>query len=74
MYTDTKTSCESVTTASKAVDDPELVALHRSFRTQRDRLLAWGLDWSDASAAQPNDIDESLTQAGFSDEIGRAHV
>ncbi|OJJ31028.1 hypothetical protein ASPWEDRAFT_44971 [Aspergillus wentii DTO 134E9] len=69
MYTDTKTSCESVTTASKAVDDPELVTLHRSFRTQRDRLLAWGLDWSDASAAQPNDIDESLTQAGFSDVV-----
>lgn len=69
MYTDTKTSCESVTTASKAVDDPELVALHRSFREQRDRLLAWGLDWSDASAAQPNDIDESLTQAGISDVV-----
>jgi hypothetical protein len=69
MYTDTKTSCESVTTASKAVDDPELVALHRSFGTQRDRLLAWGLDWSDAGAAQPNDIDESLTQAGFSDVV-----
>ncbi|KAF9893386.1 hypothetical protein FE257_011818 [Aspergillus nanangensis] len=69
LYTDTKTSCESVTTASKAVDDPELVALHRSFRTQRDRLLAWGLDWEDASAAQPNDIDESLTQAGFSDVV-----
>ena len=69
MYTDTKTSCESVTTASKAVDDPELVSLHRNFRTQRDRLLAWGLDWSDASAAQPNDIDESLTQAGFSDVV-----
>lgn len=69
MYTDTKTSCESVTTASKAVDDPELVTLHGSFRTQRDRLLAWGLDWSDASAAQPNDIDESLTQAGFSDVV-----
>ncbi|RAL02307.1 uncharacterized protein BO80DRAFT_378628 [Aspergillus ibericus CBS 121593] len=69
MYTDTKTSCESVTTASIAVDDPELVTLHRSFKTQRDRLLAWGLDWSDASAAQPNDIDESITQAGYSDVV-----
>ncbi|KAJ5770599.1 uncharacterized protein N7511_002650 [Penicillium nucicola] len=69
LYTDTKTSCESVTTASKAVDDPELVALHSSFQKQRDRLLAWGLDWSDASAAQPNDIDESLTAAGFSDVV-----
>ncbi|KAJ5677575.1 uncharacterized protein N7477_003208 [Penicillium maclennaniae] len=26
-------------------------------------------DWSDASAAQPNDIDESLTAAGFSDVV-----
>ncbi|KAJ5590297.1 hypothetical protein N7450_004269 [Penicillium hetheringtonii] len=69
LYTDTKTSCESVTTASKAVDDPELVALHQSFQKQRDRLLSWGLDWSDASAAQPNDIDESLTAAGFSDVV-----
>lgn len=69
LYTDTKTSCESLTTASKAVDDPELVALHQSFQKQRDRLLAWGLDWSDASAAQPNDIDESLTAAGFSDVV-----
>jgi hypothetical protein len=69
LYTDTKTSCESVTTASKALDDPELVALHTSYQKQRDRLLAWGLDWSDASAAQPNDIDESLTAAGFSDVV-----
>ncbi|KAJ5349006.1 hypothetical protein MYU51_011769 [Penicillium brevicompactum] len=69
LYTDTKTSCESVTTASKALDDPELVALHGSFQKQRDRLLSWGLDWSDASAAQPNDIDESLTAAGFSDVV-----
>lgn len=69
MYTDTKTSCESVTTAANAVDNPELLSIHRNFKTQRDRLLAWGLDWSDASAAQPNDIDESLTQAGFSDVV-----
>ncbi|KAL1861020.1 hypothetical protein Plec18167_003697 [Paecilomyces lecythidis] len=69
MYSDTKTSCESVTTASKPNDDPELVALHRNYRIQKDRLLAWGLDWSDASAAQPNDIDESLTEAGFSDVV-----
>lgn len=69
MYSDTKTSCEIVTTASKPSDDPELVALHRNYRIQKDRLLAWGLDWSDASAAQPNDIDESLTEAGFSDVV-----
>ncbi|KAL4958579.1 hypothetical protein BDW69DRAFT_153884 [Aspergillus filifer] len=69
MYTDTKTSCESVTTANNAVDNPELISINRNFVIQKDRLLAWGLDWSDASAAQPNDIDESLTQAGFSDVV-----
>ncbi|WEW57839.1 hypothetical protein PRK78_003306 [Emydomyces testavorans] len=67
LYTDTKSSCESVTTASRPNDDPELISLNRRFRTQKDRLLAWGLDWSDASAAQPNDIDEALAEAGFSD-------
>ncbi|PGH36121.1 serine/threonine protein kinase [[Emmonsia] crescens] len=69
LYTDTKSSCESVSSASKGNDDPELVALNRNFRTQKDRLLAWGLDWSDASAAQPNDIDEALSEAGFSDVV-----
>ncbi|ODH38936.1 serine/threonine protein kinase [Paracoccidioides brasiliensis] len=69
LYTDTKSSCENVSSASKANDDPELVALNCNFRTQKDRLLAWGLDWSDASAAQPNDIDEALSEAGFSDVV-----
>ncbi|KAL4910231.1 hypothetical protein BDW74DRAFT_144697 [Aspergillus multicolor] len=69
LYTDTKASCESVTTASNAVDNPELIAVHREFKTQRDRLLAWGLNWSDANAAQPNDIDESLIKAGIDDVV-----
>ncbi|KAL1957227.1 hypothetical protein VTO42DRAFT_6261 [Malbranchea cinnamomea] len=69
LYTDTKSSCESVSTATKPNDDPELIALNRNFRTQKDRLLAWGLDWSDANAAQPNDIDEALGEAGFSDVV-----
>ncbi|EEP75943.1 conserved hypothetical protein [Uncinocarpus reesii 1704] len=69
LYTDTKSSCESVSTASRPNDDPELISLNQSLRTQKDRLLAWGLDWSDANAAQPNDIDEALAEAGFSDVV-----
>ncbi|KAI1929078.1 hypothetical protein LOZ65_001832 [Ophidiomyces ophidiicola] len=69
LYTDTKSSCESVTTVSRPSDDPELISLNLSYRTQKDRLLAWGLDWSDASAAQPNDIDDALAEAGFSDVV-----
>ena len=41
MYTDTKTSCESVTTANNAVDNPELISINRNFVIQKDRLLAW---------------------------------
>ncbi|KAK2743025.1 hypothetical protein FQN57_004981 [Myotisia sp. PD_48] len=69
LYTDTKSSCESITAESRPNNDPELVSLNLHFRTQKDRLLAWGLDWSDASAAQPNDIDEALAEAGFSDVV-----
>lgn len=69
LYTDTKSSCESVSTAARPDEDPELVSLNVNFRTQKDRLLAWGLDWSDANAAQPNDIDEALGEAGFSDVV-----
>ena len=71
LYSDAKSSCQSVTTSTAytAVNDPEFLRLKGNIRTQTDRLLAWGLDWSDASAAQPNDIDESLTKAGFSDVV-----
>ncbi|KAI5287140.1 hypothetical protein KEM55_000072, partial [Ascosphaera atra] len=69
LYTDTKSTCENVTNAASTNDDPELVALNQKFRAQKDRLLAWGLEWSDASAAQPNDIDDALNKAGFSDVV-----
>ncbi|KAI5303028.1 hypothetical protein KEM56_000106, partial [Ascosphaera pollenicola] len=68
LYTDTKSTCENVSSASSH-DDPELVALNQSFRAQQDRLLAWGLDWSDANAAQPNDIDDALNEAGYSELV-----
>ena len=69
MYSETKSSCENVTSSTaydRRVDDTEF---GRSIRYQTDRLLAWGFDWTDANAAQPNDIDESLTRAGFSDVV-----
>lgn len=69
LYTDTKSTCENVSSAARPDDDPELVALNQSFRAQQDRLLAWGLDWSDANAAQPNDIDDALNEAGYSELV-----
>lgn len=69
LYTDTKSSCESVSSTPKPSDQPELGELNRNFRAQRDKLLAWGLDWSDGSTTQPHDIDEALNAAGFSDVV-----
>ena len=69
LYSDTKQSYETATVASKttADEDPILKALHREFRIQKDRLLAWGLQWSDSNAAPSPDveIDQKLDQAGL---------
>lgn len=69
LYSDTKQSYETATVASKstAEEDPILKALHREFRIQKDRLLAWGLQWSDSNAASSPDveIDQKLDQAGL---------
>lgn len=69
LYSDTKQSYETATVASKttADQDPTLKALHREFRVQKDRLLAWGLQWSDSNASPSPDveIDQKLDQAGL---------
>jgi hypothetical protein len=69
LYSDTKQSYETATVASKADagQDPVLKALHGEFRYQKDRLLAWGLQWSDSSATPSPDveIDQKLDQAGL---------
>ncbi|KAI9665423.1 MAG: hypothetical protein M1829_005702 [Trizodia sp. TS-e1964] len=69
MYSDTKKSYDMVIEPKKTEScPPELSALHRKLRIQKDRLITWGLDWSDTSAA--GDIDESLERAGLGDVVG----
>jgi hypothetical protein len=48
---------------------PESHALHRKFRIQKDRLITWGVDWSDNSKGKQGDIDESVEQAGLTDTV-----
>ncbi|KAL9120237.1 MAG: hypothetical protein Q9187_003208 [Circinaria calcarea] len=66
LFADTKKSYENVI-QTKHEEGPELSSLHRELRTQKDRLLAWGLGWSDQ--AQTGDIDGSLDRAGVSDLV-----
>ena len=70
LYSDTKQSYETATVASKThVDEnPNLEALRHEFRIQKDRLLAWGLQWSDSTAIATStdvEIDQKLDQAGL---------
>lgn len=68
LYNDTKKSSDFVKEAVQNEEDPEIKALHRKLRIQKDRLVSWGLEWSDPN--QSAEIDESLSKAGLSEVVG----
>ena len=68
LYNDTKKSSDFVKEPVQSADDPEIKALHRKLRIQKDRLVSWGLEWSDPDHSA--EIDESLSKAGLSDLVG----
>ncbi|KAL6716839.1 hypothetical protein ACLMJK_004751 [Lecanora helva] len=65
MYTDTKRSFEQIIQTDIA--DPRLSSLNVKLRIQKDRFIAWGLDWEDSNGGYSDDIDGSLDRAGLSD-------
>lgn len=67
MYTDTKKNYENIIQTN--VTNPQLSSLHLKLRIQKDRLVAWGLEWADSNADQSDDIDGSLDRAGISDLV-----
>ena len=67
MYTDTKRSYEQIVQTN--ITNPQLSALHLKLRIQKDRLIAWGLEWADSNPGQSDDIDSSLDRAGISDLV-----
>ena len=67
MYTDTKKSYEQIIQTN--ITTPQLSSLHLKLRIQKDRLIAWGLEWADSNAGHSDDIDSSLDQAGISDLV-----
>ncbi|KAJ9607287.1 hypothetical protein H2200_008360 [Cladophialophora chaetospira] len=76
LYSDTKQSYESakVTPAAANITDlPEVRELRRDFQIQQDRLLAWGMHWTDVGApysAQGDvDIDKKIDQAGLGEVV-----
>jgi len=69
LYSDTKTSCDAVVEKDIKDTQPETNALHRKFRIQKDRLITWGVDWSDNAHGKQGDIDESVEQAGLTETV-----
>ncbi|VUC38029.1 unnamed protein product, partial [Clonostachys rosea] len=67
LYNDTKKSSDFVKEPFQNEEDPDIKALHRKLRIQKDRLVSWGLEWSDPKSAE---IDESLSNAGLSEVVG----
>ena len=67
MYVDTKRSYELIVQAN--ITNPQLSSLHLKLRIQKDRYVAWGLEWADSKADQGGDIDGSLDRAGISDLV-----
>ena len=68
LYADTKRSYEHMVQHSDRVAQPS--GTHIKLRIQKDRLIAWGLEWADSNTAQNGDIDGSLDRAGISDLVG----
>jgi hypothetical protein len=58
-----------VTDQDTADTVPEVNALHRKYRIQKDRLIAWGLEWSDNTKGKQGDIDESVERAGLTETV-----
>ncbi|CAO2652178.1 Nn.00g004610.m01.CDS01 [Neocucurbitaria sp. VM-36] len=68
LYSDTKRIGDAVV-EQDTKDTPESHALHRKFRIQKDRLITWGVDWSDSSKGKQGDIDASVEQAGLTETV-----
>lgn len=71
LYNDTKKSSDFVKEpVQHAEADPEIKSLHRKLRIQKDRLVSWGLEWSDPNQSAEVLIDSSLSKAGLSEVVG----
>lgn len=74
LYSEAKVSANNVANtelqpvAAATTDSPEFKAVQRKFRIQKDRLVTWGLQWSDESKANPS-IDESIARAGLTENV-----
>jgi hypothetical protein len=66
LYSDVK---KSALTDLQPTLSPQFSDLHRKYRIQKDRLIAWGLAWSDDGKGPDGNIDESVARAGLTETV-----
>ena len=69
LFADNKKSYEALVNENIRRTAPELSRLHLRLRIQKDRLIAWGIQWSDRSTSHAGDMDGLLDRAGISDLV-----
>ncbi|MCJ1276425.1 hypothetical protein MMC21_004230 [Puttea exsequens] len=67
LYADAKRNYEQI--VQLPITNEQYSSLHRKLKIQKDRLVAWGLEWADSKADRSDDIDTSLDRAGISDLV-----
>ncbi|KAL1296704.1 hypothetical protein AAFC00_000179 [Neodothiora populina] len=67
LYTETKKKALNSTGKHETI--PALSHLDRRLRIQKDRLVTWGLEWTDQEKGSGGDIDASVAEAGMTETV-----
>lgn len=68
LYSDAKKSAVG-STVVHPFNTAQFAALHRKYRIQKDRLITWGLAWSDDEKGPDGNIDASIATAGLTETV-----
>lgn len=68
LYSDTKKSALGSVNAYSGANE-QFPVLHRKYRIQKDRLITWGLAWSDDEKDDDGNIDDAVARAGLTETV-----
>ena len=68
LYSDVKKSADTNFSVHPLATQ-QFAALQRKYRIQKDRLITWGLAWSDDEKGVDCDIDDSVARAGLTETV-----
>lgn len=68
LYDDTKKSALTIINVDSKANE-QFPTLHRKFKIQKDRLITWGLAWSDDENRSDGNIDDAVAKAGLTETV-----